>query len=257
MAAQTAPSATSAKDLSNGGTVLILGDSILDLHRGEKRVEAIMKRLLDQRAPQAQWTIYNEARGGQYIGPTVGAPFGTGPLLDTETAGKYFDIAQRHPNVDAVIVEYGHNDGWVYSPAHFRERLEALTGLLRRDYPGAVLIFCTTMHIDPKHSTPVSMRELKVPGFQTGRPKNDYLQAYNKEIREFAAAHRYELADIYQRLEEETVRGNWDLRMRNNGDPKDDAQHESDMAWFTNSHPNDRGTEVIAGLLVEALTKSR
>jgi hypothetical protein len=64
------------------------------------------------------------------------------------------------------------------------------------------------------------------------------------------------LADTCRRLAAETAKGAWDLRLRaDEGDPKDDSQHVGDMRWFYNVHPNDRGTEVIAEGLVEALMK--
>jgi hypothetical protein len=65
-----------AEDLSRGGTVLLFGDSILDCHQGDKRVEAVMKCLLEQKMPRASWTIHNEAHGGEYIGPREGSAMG-------------------------------------------------------------------------------------------------------------------------------------------------------------------------------------
>ena len=89
--------ASPKKTLSKGGTVLLLGESILDCHEGDHRVEAQMKRLLEQRTPNSLWTIYNEAHGGEYIGPKVGSPKGVSePLFTTETAGRYFEIVKRH-----------------------------------------------------------------------------------------------------------------------------------------------------------------
>jgi lysophospholipase L1-like esterase len=247
-----------AKDLSRGGTVLLLGDSIFDLHEGDKRIEAVMKGLLERRTPRARWTIYNEAHGGEYIGPKEGTPKGVSePLFTTEATGRYFEIVRRHPQVDAVIINYGGNDSKVYPPATFRKRLEALGRLLERDYPGAVIIFSTTMYVDPKHSAPYYRDDPKSPGFRNGRPRNEYLEPYNKEIREFTAAHGYRLADVNQRIAQETQIGNWDLRLRQGrGDPRDDPQHEGDMAWFDDIHPNDKGTEIIADVLLTVLTKS-
>ena len=245
------------KDLSQGGTVLLLGDSILDCHEGDKRVEAVMKRLLEQRTPQARWAIYNEAHGGEYIGPKEGTPTGVSePLFTTDTTGRFFDIVRRHPRVDAVVINYAANDSKVYPPATFRKRIEALGSLLEREYPGAVLIFSTSMYLDPQHSAPYHRDDPKVPGFKDGSSRNDYLEPYNKEIREFTAAHRCRLADTFRRIAAETEKGDWDLRVRaDEADPKDDSKHQGDMAWFDNIHPNDKGTEVIAGGLVEALTK--
>jgi acyl-CoA thioesterase-1 len=247
-----------AKNLSPGGTVLLLGDSILDCHEGDKRVEVVMQRLLAQRTPQARWTIYNEAHGGEYIGPKEGVPTGVSePLFTTDATGRLFDIVRRHPRVDAVVLNYAANDSKVYPQATFRKRLEALGGLLEREYPTAVLIFSTSMYLDPQHSGPYHRDDPKVPSFKDGSSRNDYLEPYNKEIREFTAAHGYRLADTFRRIKAETQRGNWDLRVRaDEGDPKDDSKHQGDMAWFDNIHPNDKSTEVIAEGLVDALLKS-
>jgi lysophospholipase L1-like esterase len=258
LSAQAQSPGATPRDLSRGGTVLMLGDSILDLHQGEHRVEAVMLRLAGQKTPHAKWTIYNEAYGGQYIGPRIGEPQAVStPLFTTGTTGAFFDAVARHPEVDAVIVNFAANDSKVYPPEHFRQRLEALGELLAKTYPGARLIFSTSMYLDPAHSAPYHPAQSHVAGFRDGGSRNDYLEPYNDEIRRFTAAHGFVLADTYRRIAAETAKGNWDLRLRqeNSGDPKDDAKHAGDMAWFNNIHPNDRGTAVIAELLLEALTK--
>jgi lysophospholipase L1-like esterase len=250
--------ATKAKDLSRGGIVLLLGDSILDCHEGEQRVEAVMKRLLDQRTPNARWTIFNEAHGGEYVGPREGSPKGVSePLFTTETTGRFFDIVKRHPHVDAVFVNYAGNDSKVYPPSTFRRKLEFLGGLLENTYPGAILIFSTSMFLDPKHAAPYHIDDPKVPGFKPGSLRNQYLEPYNKQIRKFTVARGYRPADIYRRILAETKRGNWDLRVRaDEGDPKDDPKHEGDMHWFDNIHPNAKGTEIIADLYVRILARA-
>jgi lysophospholipase L1-like esterase len=257
LSAQAPASAAMPGDLSRGGTVLMLGDSILDNHKGEHRVEAVMLRLAGQKTPHAKWTIYNEAYGGRYIGPKIGEPQGVStPLFTTATTGPFFDSVARHPQVDAVIVNFAANDGKVYSPEHFRKRLEALGELLEKAYPGARLIFSTSMYLDPAHSAPYHLAQSHVAGFRDGGSRNDYLEPYNDEIRRFTAAHGFVLADTYRRLVAETAKGNWDLRLRqnNSANPQDDAKHAGDMGWFDNIHPNDRGTAVLAELLLEALT---
>jgi lysophospholipase L1-like esterase len=255
--AQDRSPAVAPKDLSRGRTVSLLGDSILDIHEGEHRVEAVMLRLAQRKSPRAKWTICNEAHGGQYIGPKIGEPEGVStPLFTTEKTGRFFEIVDRHPEVDAVIVNFAVNDSKVYSPEHFRKRLEALAELLEKAYPGARLIFCTSMYLDPAHSAPFHPEHPHVAGFRNGSSRNDYLAPYDDEIRKFTASHGYVLADTYRRMAAEAAKGNWDLRLRqgNGGDCKDDAKHVGDMAWFDNIHPNDRGTAVIAQMLLEALT---
>ena len=158
--------------------------------------------------------------------------------------------------MDAVIVNFAANDGKVYPPEHFRKRLEALGTLLEHTYPGARLIFSSSMYLDPAHSAPFHPDESKVAGFKDGGSRSEYLEPYNNEIREFTAARGYKLADAYRRIAAETARGNWDLRVRaGDGDPREDPKHQGDMAWFNDIHPNDAGTAVIAELLAEALTR--
>ena len=235
--------------------VLLLGDSILDCHRGDKRIEVVLQRLLG-----GPWTVVNEAHGGEYIGPLEGTPKGVSePLFTSETTGRYFQIVARHPKVDAVMVNYGANDSKVYPPAVFRKKLDMLGDLLEKQYPGTILVFSTSMYLDPAHSAGYRIDEPKVAGFVNGNSRNAYLEPYNRQIREFVAARGYRMADTYRRLMAETARGNWDLRVRAEGgaDPRNDAQHENDMAWFDNVHPNDQGTAVIAAGLAEALTAPR
>ena len=255
---RAAPPSTTVMNLSAGGTVLLLGDSIFDCHEGDQRIEAVMKRVLAEETPQAQWVIYNEAHGGEYIGPKEGTPAGVSePLFTAETTGRFFEIVERHPHVDAVVVNYAANDSKVYPPRSFRGRLERLGGVLERQYPGAILIFSTSMFLDPAHSAPYHIENSQVADFQDGDSRNKYLEPYNEEIRKFTAAHRYRLADTYRRLVAETRKGNWDVRLRaDEGDPRDDPKHLGEMKWFDNIHPNHRGTELIAEGLVKALLGS-
>jgi lysophospholipase L1-like esterase len=257
-AAVQSDTAKHRRDLSQGGVVLMLGDSIFDMNEGDKRIEAVLKELIEKWQPGGRWTIYNQAHGGEYVGPKEGEPTGVSePLFASETTGRYFEIRQRHPQADVIFINYGANDSKVYPPATFRRKLEMLSSRIEKDYPGAVIIFSTTMYVDPKHSGPYHRDDPKAPGFKNGSTRNLYFKPYNKEIREFTAAHGYGIADIYRGIERETRRGNWDLRKRDgDGDPREDAKHEGDMEWFGNVHPNDEGTRVIAGILLKTLKKS-
>ena len=248
-------SGQAAKDLSKGGDILLIGDSILDCHEGTKRIESVLQRLLAAKAPAARWALWNEAHGGEYIGPKEGNPLGVStPLFSTETTGRYFEIVARHPHADVVIVNYAANDSKVYTPDTFRRRLEMLAAQLEKTYPSALLIFSTSMYLDPAHSAPYHIEEPRTPGFRDGDSRDAYLEPFNEELRAFTRAHGYRLSDTYRRLQAETARGNWDLRLRaDEADPVDDPKHVGDMRWFDNVHPNDRGTEVIAQGYVEAL----
>jgi lysophospholipase L1-like esterase len=236
--------------------ILMFGDSIFDLHEGERRVEAILARRLRSERPEAQWTISNEAHGGEYIGPPRGPAQGVSePLFDTPTTGRYFQILARHRRADILLLCYGANDSKAYPPQLFREGLKALSARLEKDFPGAFMAFTTTMFLDPAHSAPYHHGTPQVAGFRQGGSRNEYLAPYNAEIRAFTAAHGYGLADFNLRVQEETARGNWDLRVRGDGtgDPRDDPRHLGDMSWFDNIHPNDEGTRVLADVLLEVI----
>jgi lysophospholipase L1-like esterase len=247
------------KDFSMGGTVLLIGDSIFDSHQGDKRLEAVLKAALERRAPQGKWTVFNDAHGGEYIGPREGEPKGTsGPLFNDDKTGRYFSVVKKRPNVDAVVINYGANDGKVYSPAVFRKRLEFLCAQLGRDYPGVQIILSTGMYLDPKHSTGYWIDQPKVSGFKNGSSRNEYLQGYIKEAQELAREKGYLVADVHHAMKAATEKGDWDFRIRlGNGDPNDDAKHADDPRWFSDIHPNDRGTAFIAQTIAETLLPQR
>ncbi|MCW8132317.1 MAG: hypothetical protein KIS92_18365 [Planctomycetota bacterium] len=255
-----APPATSAKDLSKGGTVLLIGDSIFDCHEGEKRLEAVLKGALEKQAPGAAWTVWNEARGGELIGPVEGEARNKLNLLFTdEKSGHYVQILKKRPKADVVVVNYSANDSKVYGPEDYRTKLDGLVARLRQDYPGCLVALSTGMYQDPKHSDRYWINPSMVPGFKNGSLRNEYLAPYQAAIRACAAEHGCLLADVHRAMKDETEMGNWDFRVRGDGsgDPKDDPKHEGDMAWFTNIHPNDRGTALIAETIAKTLTAKR
>ena len=243
-------------------TVLLIGDSIFDLHEGDDRLETVLGARLRRDMPEHSWTVANEAHGGEYIGPCEGTPEGVSePLFDSETTGRYYEIVRRHPAVDVVCVCYGANDSKVYPPEGFRRRLEALSARLQHDYRGGgrvALVFSTTMYVDPAHSLGYTRTLPMVAGFRNGSSRNEYLAPYNAEIRGHAAARGYRCADLCRRIEAETAAGNWDLRLRRDGgDPREDSRHIGEMAWFDDIHPNHAGTGIVADVLLGAMRDSR
>jgi hypothetical protein len=52
-----------------GGKVLLLGDSLLDCHEGENRIEHPMREKLGALRPGVAWEVVDLARGGIWIGP--------------------------------------------------------------------------------------------------------------------------------------------------------------------------------------------
>ncbi len=251
-------------DLSDGGTVLLIGDSILDSGKGDARVERVISAKLQVIRPGTRWDIVNLARGGMWIGPAnadgikgVARPLFDPPTVATvaPTTGWYFEVRKRCPKAAAVFVLFSANDSKVYPPAVFRRKFEALTDRLRADYPGAKVFLMTSMYLDPKHSSGHYQQPSMVDGFVQGDSRNVYLTPYFAEVRDLARVRGLTLVDLRARLKAETESGNWDLRVRDDGtqDDSKDAAHPGDMKWFNNIHPNRHGTEVIADLVVHAL----
>lgn len=246
-----------AEDFAQGGRILLIGDSILDCLEGADRVEKVMLQKLQQRYPQAEFAVVNKARGGMWIGPadTAGITGISIPLFDTDTTGWYFDIRKEVPEADAIVVLFAGNDGKVYSPAVFGQKLATLCDRLAADYTRARIVLATGMYLDPQHSAGYYRTPSMVPGFVQGSNRNEYLKPYYDEARRLARQRGYLLAEACERIKAETEAGNWDLRMRGDGtlDASKDAEHAGDLNWFTDIHPNPRGTAIIADVLVKTL----
>lgn len=85
--------------------------------------------------------------------------------------------------------------------------------------------------------------------------RNAVVQPIYDVIRSLGTTYGLPVVDIYERMQEETELGNWDLRVRGYGvvddhipvlGPGQDHLHAQDVNWFTNIHPNPTGIEVIA-----------
>lgn len=245
------------RDFSQGGRILLIGDSILDCLEGENRVEFHMMRKLQAWYPQGRFEVVNKARGGMWIGPadTAGITGISIPLFDSETAGWYFEVRKEVLQADAVIVLFAGNDGKVYSPEVFGQKLATLCDRLAVDYPQAKIVLATGMYLDPQHSAGYHRTPSMVPGFVQGTNRNEYLAPYYEQTRQLARKRGYLLAEVCGRVRAETEAGNWDLRMRDDGtlDASKDAEHTGDLNWFSNIHANPRGTAIIADVLVKTL----
>jgi hypothetical protein len=83
--------------------------------------------------------------------------------------------------------------------------------------------------------------------------RNSRLAPLYRAMKRFAADQDYPVVDVFRNMEIETIRGNWDLRVRGLPDPEhtiiDDSFDEffgDDPAFFTNVHPNSRCLGLIA-----------
>ena len=165
--------------------------------------------------------------------------------LDGETVAqflkRYDRTFRRNDDPDYVLVRYGVNDRKAYGVDGFRTYLQQLHRRLSTDFPRARLLLETGMYVDyPAH-------------YEFDR--NPLLEPIYGVVRELAQRYELPLVDIYARMRRETMRGNWDLRVRGYGVVDDeipvlgagqDHLHAGDVRWWTNIHPNPAGIAVIA-----------
>ena len=251
------PASAAEKDLSRGGKILLIGDSIFDCGPRGKRIEDFMPGMLSKLKPGARFEVVNLARGGMWIGPADSSKARgvSKPLLDSETSGWYFEVRKRCPKADAVCIMFGANDSKVYPPEVLRQKYEKLVDRLQKDYPGAKIVPATGIWHDPKHSWRYWRTPSMVKGFKQGDNRNAYLEPFFKAVRALAEKRELAVADVWTRMQNETAAGNWDLRMRKDGtdDDSKDAARGSERGWFGNIHPNSAGRKVIADAVAKTL----
>jgi len=264
----SSPGRLSPIERDTGASILLLGDSISAMHRTEHRLEAVLGKKLAGAFPQGHWTVVNESRGGEWVGPGTQGQGAAEPLFTSEAEGRYYEVRRRVPKADVVFIEYGANDSKCYPPELFRQRLAALCARLESDYPQVRIVLATGMHLDyPAHAGPYWMDSPQVPGWKPGSTsRNEYLAPYFEAARALARERGYGLADVCLTMRAETAAGNWDLRVRNwpPGEepdeagglvpPEVDAAHAQVAGWFDNVHPNYAGTELIAQVYGDVLT---
>jgi lysophospholipase L1-like esterase len=252
-----ASNACQAESRLRGGRILLLGDSLFDCHEGENRIEHRMQEKLTALRRGVKWEVVNLARGGMWIGPADATDVRgvAEPLFATETSGWYFEARKRCPKADVVVVEFSGNDGKVYSPEVFGQKLSALCDRVAKDYPGAKIVLATGMYLDPKHSAGYYQDVSRVEGFRMGESRNKYLHPYFEQTRRIAKQRGYALADLCARIKAETEAGNWDLRIRADEslDASKDAERPNDMHWFDNIHPNYHGLDVMADAVAKTI----
>jgi lysophospholipase L1-like esterase len=263
----SSPGPLSPIDPDEGASILLLGDSISAMHRGEHRLEAVLEKKLAGAFPQGLLVVVNESQGGEWIGPGSRGQGAAEPLFTSASEGRYFEIRKRVPKADVVFIEYGANDSKCYPPEVFRHRLAALCERLTTDYPEVRIVLATGMHLDyPEHAERYWIDSPQVPGWKPGSTgRNEYLAPYFEATRALARERGHGLADVCLAMRAETTAGNWDLRIRNwppgeeAGEPgapvpaEVDAAHAHVADWFDNVHPNYAGTEVIAQVYGDVL----
>lgn len=217
--------------------IVMLGDCTLATSYLPLRLknETRLSEALGRRFPDEQVSVINEGLDGEAV---------SGFLR------RYERTMARYPDVDYLLIRYGVNDRRADGPDGFRANLCALLDRLRADYPDARILLETGMYADfPAHYA---------------WDRNVVVQPIYDVIRELAGTYTLPLVDIYERMQAETLAGNWDLRVRGYGvvddhipvlGPGQDHLHGQDVSWFTNIHPNPTGIEVIADEEVQVMAR--
>lgn len=155
-------------------------------------------------------------------------------------------ILHEVPRLDVAFIRYGINDRKVDGISGCIQNLRTVCAGLQSAYPAIVLIIETNIWVDyPKHYL---------------WDRNARLGPLYEAVRGFAIEVGYPLVDIFTKMEEETRKGNWDLRVRGipGGqldilDDSFDQFYGEDPAFFTNIHPNSTGMGLIAVWEMEVL----
>jgi acyl-CoA thioesterase-1 len=150
------------------------------------------------------------------------------------------------PRLDIAFVRYGINDRKRDGIPRCIENVRTLCDLVRRRCSNATIVIETGMWVDyPKHYM---------------YDRNSRLAPLYQAMRGLAEEEGYPLLDVFEKMEAETRRGNWDLRVRGMPDREHaildgsfDQFFADDPAFFTNIHPNSRCLGLIADWEVEKL----
>lgn len=152
---------------------------------------------------------------------------------------------ERHrmalPGIDVAIIRFGTNDQKRMGIEEYRSQFEKFLALLEQDFPGLHVILETGIYVDyPRHYN---------------FDRNLVLDPYWQVSRDLARERKLPLVDYYAACRREANLGNWDIRVRRGLviDAAQDAGREGSADWFTDIHPNPRGTRLAATEEVQAL----
>lgn len=204
----------------------------------EKKVHGVLKAKLEEAYANLKVQSHNLAKDGDFIYRFLNQKDDWGPKWkegEGPRPGRYYkDIKGKVKRLDVAFIRYGQNDMKQYEPEEFGKRLEELIDTIQQDFRGVLIILETGTYFDPAHYTWTGI--------------NKQFDKYWEAVRKVAAKRRLPLVDNFRQWEEETKKGNWDLRIRRDGtiDESKDKEHEGDKAWFANGHPNAKGVEAIA-----------
>jgi hypothetical protein len=217
--------------------VVLLGDSnVITSYLAPKDcVHTLLAENLAKAYPRVKVAVENDGVGGEAIKG----------FLDSKRCERDLLTYKR---IDVIFVRYGGNDRKRYDAATFAGCIRDVIRRLRADFPGIRIVLETGCYVDyPRHCDRDLNAEMK--------PNCDALRGL--------ADAADGVLDLWQVTKEETERGNWDLRYRNNPvgklivDARFDAGHEDDPAWFSNVHQTPNCNRVVARAECEYIVENR
>jgi hypothetical protein len=210
------------------GSVALLGDSTVacrylpPANRPENHLLVRLRRAF----PEQRFKVQNLA--GESDGPAAEL-----------RSGRLERLFAAVPSMHLAFLRFNLGDP---RPEGFQEYLEGLAacgGALRQQYPGITVIVETGIWVHhPSHFVGDSHAH--------AAPLYDQVKAWAVEA-------SYPVVDVYQKMQAEAAKGNWDLRVRGLPTPEqtviDDTFDEffgEEPLFFANSHPNSRCLALIA-----------
>jgi hypothetical protein len=203
----------------------------------EQRVHVLLKKRLEETFNRLEVKSHNLAKDGDFIYRFLNQKEDWGPKWkegEGPKPGRYYrEVKGKVQTLDVAFVRYGQNDMKQYDTKEFEKQLNLLIDTLQRDFSGVLVVLETGTFFDPEHYTWAGI--------------NKRFDEYWDIVRKVAVERRLPLIDVFRKWEEETRKGNWDLRIRRDGtiDASKDKEHEGDIRWFANGHPNLNGVKVI------------
>lgn len=216
--------------------VILLGGSSVKtsyLPKGTKHEDAL-KELLQEAYPEQKVEVYNWADNGESI-----ARYFLRETYENDYAGAV--------GADIAVIRFGTNDQKIMSLEEYHHQLTQLVSVLERDFPGIQVFLETGIYVDfPAHYR---------------HDRNITLVPFWDVSRRIAEERNLPLVDYFTISKNETLKGNWDLRVRARPagqkefvlDGSQDAGKENDPAWFTDIHPNPVGTRLAAAAETESI----
>ncbi|HWL51036.1 MAG TPA: SGNH/GDSL hydrolase family protein [Chthoniobacteraceae bacterium] len=216
--------------------ILFGGSDVITSYLPEdERYHHVAQRLLQASCPGGRFEVLNAGDNGEFIARYL-------------ISGAYEKMRSQVSGADIVVVRFGGNDEKRVDQQEFRKHLELFLDLLKADFPDAIQVLETSIYMDPNH-------------YHFDR--NQTLTGYWQQTRDVAKERALECNDVYAMMERETLKGNWDLRIRSAPkgqervlDDRQDAGKENDLRWFSDIHPNAKGVRLAADSLIETLGRA-